>query len=155
MARSSQQEVQAPRVGRAGQRETMEPRTHAGPAAPPYRRRQPVVVPKEGSSESLFDISFTAFITTRIVKLLYILAIVVAGLMSLALVIGGARFHPNESGGVFALFSAAPLFFLISVILARVVLESIIVMFRIGEHAAEIADQGGRGSSAANSRGGE
>ena len=154
MAQTSQQEAKARRVGRARQREAIESRAHAG-AAPPYRRRQPVVVPKEGFFESLFDMSFTAFITTRIVKFLYILAIVVAGLMSLALVIGGARSLPNEYGGVFVLFIAAPLFFLISVIFARVVLESIIVMFRIAEHAAEIADQGQGGSSATNSRDGE
>ena len=97
-----------------------------------------------GFLESLFDMSFTAFITTKIVKLLYILAIVVAVIVWLLLVVGG--FNDSPGAGLLGLLLGA-LFFFIIVIYARVTLELIIVIFRIAEHAAEIADQGRRPAS--------
>lgn len=89
---------------------------------------------------SLFDLSFTSLITSKIIKLLYILSIIVAGLASLSLVI--SSFAVSTAAGIFSLFIFAPLIFMLSVIYARVLLEIIIVIFRISEHAAEIAAQG-------------
>lgn len=89
---------------------------------------------------SLFDLSFTSLITSKIIKLLYILSIIVAGLAALSLVI--SSFAASTAAGIFSLFIFAPLIFIVSVIYARVLLEIIIVIFRISEHAAEIAAQG-------------
>lgn len=122
-------------------RQTRDQRT--GPAPPQsYRRSESATAPDEGFFESLFDMSFTAFVTTRIVKVLYFLLILVAGLGSVFLIISG--FSASQGVGFLILFIVAPLFFLITVIYARVILELIIVVFRIAEHAAEIAEQGRR-----------
>jgi asparagine N-glycosylation enzyme membrane subunit Stt3 len=93
-----------------------------------------------GFLEALFDLSFTSFVTTRLVKVLYILAIVGAAVGCLMMVVGG--FARGAVYGVVSLVILAPLFFLAVTIYARVLLEVVMVIFRIGEHAAEIAEQG-------------
>lgn len=95
-----------------------------------------------GFLESLFDFSFTTFITTKLIKVLYGLWIAGAGLTALFLIIAG--FRASSGVGIVMLLFVAPLVFLLSVIYARVLLELIIVVFRIAEHAAEIAAQGRR-----------
>jgi hypothetical protein len=93
--------------------------------------------------ESLFDFSFTALITSKIIKLLYGLSIAAAAIVALFLVIFG--FSLSTKVGVLMLFIGAPLFFILSITYSRVFLEIIIVIFRISEHAAEIAAQGRKG----------
>jgi hypothetical protein len=51
-------------------------------------------------------------------------------------------FSVSAAAGVLTLLIGAPLFFFLTVIYSRVLLEIIIVIFRISEHAAEIAEQG-------------
>jgi hypothetical protein len=87
--------------------------------------------------DSLMDFSFTAFVTSKIIRLLYGLSIVGAALMGLILVVFG--FSVSWLAGIVMLLFVAPLVFIISVIYSRVLLEIIIVIFRISEHAAEIA----------------
>lgn len=94
--------------------------------------------------ESLFDFSFTVFVTSKIIKLLYILSIVGAALASLFLITFG--FTLSTVIGVLMLLIGAPLVFLLSVTYARVLLEIMIVIFRISEHTAEIAEQGRKSS---------
>jgi hypothetical protein len=103
----------------------------------------------KGFFQSLFDFSFTAFITTKIIKILYGLSMVCAGLVALFVIIMG--FNDSPSSGVLALLIGAPLIFLLIVIFARIYLEFMIVVFRIAEHAAEIAAQGRRIASSAPS----
>ena len=90
--------------------------------------------------ESLFDLSFTSFVTSKIIKLLYVLSIVGVALASLFFII--LAFGVSTTAGVLTLLVGAPLLFFISVIYSRVLLEIVIVIFRISEHAAEIAGQG-------------
>jgi Domain of unknown function (DUF4282) len=94
---------------------------------------------------SLFDFSFTAFITSKIIKLLYALSVVGAGLSALAFITSG--FSNSVALGVVMLLIGGPLYFFLVVISARVFLEIIIVLFRMAEHIAEIAAQGRRGPS--------
>lgn len=94
----------------------------------------------KGFFGSLFDLSFTSLITSKIIKLLYILSIVVAGIAALSVI--ASSFAASTTAGIFSLLIVAPLIFIVSVIYARVLLEIIIVIFRISEHAAEIAAQG-------------
>jgi len=93
-----------------------------------------------GFFQALFDFSFTEFVTSKIIKLLYGLTIFFAGITALILIIIGFSVHAGA--GIVALLIFAPLIFLISVIYGRVILEIIIVIFRIAEHTAEIAKQG-------------
>ncbi|MGH7321537.1 MAG: DUF4282 domain-containing protein [Candidatus Rokuibacteriota bacterium] len=99
-----------------------------------------------GFFQSLFDFSFTVFVTSKIIRLLYALSIVGAALVSLSWIVGS--FMASPAFGVLVLLVGAPLFFLISIIYARVLLEIIIVIFRISENIAEIA-AGGRGGQPA------
>jgi hypothetical protein len=85
---------------------------------------------------SLFDLSFSSFITTKIVKVLYVLAMVVFGVAALSYVIWA--FTDSVALGLFALLTAAPLFFLVYVIYTRVVLELFIAIFRIAETNTEL-----------------
>jgi hypothetical protein len=94
-----------------------------------------------GFFAALFDFSFSEFITTKIIKVLYILAIIAIGLIALGFFIAAA-----SQGGANIVFGLiiAPIFFLLYVILTRVWLEIIIVLFRIAEYTREIAQQGRR-----------
>ncbi len=86
--------------------------------------------------QALFDLDFREFVTIRIVKLLYIIGIVLAGLLSLAVLVAGLG-----QGGAMVLVSIilAPLYFILSVIWIRVCLEIVIVVFRIADNTEAIA----------------
>lgn len=89
--------------------------------------------------ESLFDFSFTVFVTSKIIKLLYILSIVGAAIASLFLITLG--FTVSTVIGVLMLLIGAPLVFLLCVTYARVFLEIMIVIFRISEHTAQVVEK--------------
>jgi hypothetical protein len=90
-----------------------------------------------GFFSALFDFSFTQFVTSKTIRLLYGLSILLASLLAVFLIIAG--FSTHWGIGTLALFIIAPLAFLITVIYGRVFLEIIIVIFRIAEHTAHIA----------------
>ena len=86
----------------------------------------------------LFDLSFTEFITTRIIKVLYILGIFFSGLGSLAVLVGGVT-----SGSVVGALGAliiTPVIFVLYVLMVRVWLELIIVIFRIAENTGRMVN---------------
>ncbi|MBM3188628.1 MAG: DUF4282 domain-containing protein [Chloroflexi bacterium] len=94
---------------------------------------------KKGFFAALFDFSFSEFITTRIIKILYVVGMILAVLAALGLMVSGF----TQSVGVGILFLIlSPIVFLVYVIVFRVWLEFIIVVFRIAEHTEEIAKQG-------------
>lgn len=99
---------------------------------------------RKGFLASLFDFSFSEFITTKIIKILYGIGIFFAGLMALFVIV--AAFRESPGYGILGLLILAPLVFLLHVIIARVWLEVIIVIFRIAEYARDIAAQGQRES---------
>ena len=92
----------------------------------------------KGLLESLFDFSFTSLVTTKLIKFLYVLSIAGLALGLLFSVIIG--FIASPAAGVIALLFS-PLFFFAGICYARVMLEMIIVVFRISEHTTEIAQQ--------------
>ena len=83
----------------------------------------------------LFDFSFHRSVTVRMIKFLYILSILFAGLMALFFILVG--FQTSIWFGIFALGIAAPVVFLLTVIFSRVFLEMILVVFRTADHVAE------------------
>jgi fatty acid desaturase len=84
----------------------------------------------------LFDFSFNQFVSPKIFKFLYGLSMLCAALIALLFVIAGFK---NSMGfGFLALFIGTPLIFLLTVIYSRVLLEMVLVIFRISEHLAEI-----------------
>lgn len=102
-------------------------------AAPPLAQAQ------EGLS-ALLDFSFTSFVTIKIIKFLYGLAILVAAVASLFLIV--TAFSASVIAGILVLLIGAPLYFVLIVMVARVWLEILIVIFRIEQHTAQIAARG-------------
>lgn len=94
---------------------------------------------QKGFLQSLFDFSFTTFITSKLIKILYGLCIIGAALLALFLIIGG--FARGTGSGLLMLIIGAPLAFFLCVIYCRVFLEVLIVIFRISESAAQVAEQ--------------
>ena len=85
----------------------------------------------------LFDLSFNEFITTKIITVLYVCAMIGAGVWGLVILFGG--FATKSFGGILAGLVLAPIAFLVATILSRVWLETLIVLFRIAENTAKIA----------------
>ncbi|MGH2947352.1 MAG: DUF4282 domain-containing protein [Solirubrobacteraceae bacterium] len=90
---------------------------------------------EKGFFASLFDISFTSFVTTKIIKVIYVITLVLIGLFAIGLVIGA--FADSVGFGILALLVIAPLGALLYTIYARMLLELVIAIFRIMEHSAE------------------
>jgi len=93
---------------------------------------------QKGFLASLFDFSFTEFITVKIIKILYGIIIFFAGLGVLYFIVSGFRLSV-AMGILYILLS--PVIFLLNVILARIWLEIVIVIFRIAENTQKIAEK--------------
>jgi hypothetical protein len=91
---------------------------------------------QKGFFGSLFDVSFSSLITTKVIKVLYILSMILIGLMALFFVVGA--FTQSAAGGVITLLVLAPLAALLYLIYVRVILEVIICVFRIMETNVEL-----------------
>lgn len=87
----------------------------------------------KGFFGSLFDFSFESFITTKLVPILYVLALVSVVLSAVIL------FTRGGAGFVLGI-----LVLVFGTIYARVVMETIIVFFRIAEHTRDMAAALGR-----------
>jgi len=101
-----------------------------------------------GFVKSLFDLSFSKFVTGSVVKVLYVLLLIVGGLGAAAGVFGGfASIIAGASsriGGAMEIFMGigtivlTPIGFVLYIIMVRIYMELLIVVFRIAEHLAEI-----------------
>ncbi len=87
----------------------------------------------------LFDLSFSEFVTTRLIKILFIIGVVFAAICSLSFIVGGFSAGAGE-GILFLILS--PIVFFLFVLISRIWCELIIVMFRIAENTGRIVDQG-------------
>lgn len=108
---------------------------------------------QKGFFASLLDLSFRHFITGRIIALLYVISLILvtvyaalaAGQVSvLAGAFTGAWLESVALGwilGILLFLILGPLLLLLGVIYVRVVLEIVIVLFRISENTAEINDR--------------
>jgi hypothetical protein len=94
----------------------------------------------KGFFASLFDYSFSAFITPKIIKLLYVLSTIVVGLWTLLVILWG--FRQSSGLGILMLVILGPIFFVITMIYVRVWLELLIVFFRIQGDVKEINRRG-------------
>ena len=91
-----------------------------------------------GFFEALFDFSFSEFVTTKIIKFLYALLILIA-------IAGGIYFIVTffRSGFLTGLVGLiiSPIVVLVYIVGARIWLELVIVMFRIAEYVRDIAER--------------
>jgi hypothetical protein len=120
---------------------------------PGYQQPQPYAAPGAGGQPqyampvsadeakgfvgALFDLSFTNFITTKIIKVLYIIAIILAALYALGTLGYGYAF--GGAVGMVVGLCLSPIVFLIGVIFARVYMELVMIIFRGAELLGEIA----------------
>ncbi|MFU8795723.1 MAG: DUF4282 domain-containing protein [Dehalococcoidia bacterium] len=91
---------------------------------------------KKGFMASLFDFSFRDFVTPRIIGMLY-------GVLLILTVIGAVlmiamMFMIGPGYGVVTLLIIAPLYFFLSVLCYRVMLEVIVVIHRMKHDLADI-----------------
>ena len=98
-------------------------------------------VPTKGFFKSLFDFSFTSFITPKIIRIVFGIVIVLVGLAALIYVI--VAFRANLVLGIVTLLILAPLGFLFYVIWTRIVLEVVMAIFTIADSTRALAMQGG------------
>jgi len=92
---------------------------------------------KTDSLQALADFSFTRFISPRMMKYLYVLSILFAGVVAVFFVLAG--FKTSIWFGIFALLIGAPLTFFLMVFSSRILLETILIIFRIAENTANIS----------------
>jgi hypothetical protein len=90
-----------------------------------------------GMLGTLFDFSFTHFVTAKLVKLLFAIGIVGAMIGGIRFIMGG--FGMGAGWGVLAIL-VSPVVFVILVLLVRVAMEIIIVLFRIAECVQTLTD---------------
>jgi hypothetical protein len=88
---------------------------------------------------ALFDFSFSQFVTTRLVRFLYAVLLVIDALVALGAI--ARAFREGAGAGLVALI-LAPILFLILVVITRVYLEIVIVIFRIAEYLREMSIRG-------------
>ena len=94
---------------------------------------------QKGLLGSLFDLSFTEFVTTRVIKVLFVLAIAISAIGAFTMLIGGIA---KGGGAAFLFIILAPIAFFLYVLMARIWLEVIIVLFRIAENTGRLVEQG-------------
>ena len=95
-------------------------------------------MPNQGFLASLFDVSFKSLVTTRVIKVLYILSMVLIGLTALFFV--GAAFNNSAAAGLFTLVVIAPFISLLYLVYVRVLLEIVIAIFRIMETNVQLVE---------------
>jgi Domain of unknown function (DUF4282) len=108
--------------------------------APPMGR--PQAADARGFLSALFDFSFTSFVTTKIIKVLYALIMVLVSLSALVFTI--SAFRSNAVFGLLVLVIGDPLFIIIVMAFWRLVLESFVVVFRIAEDIRALRERGDR-----------
>ena len=94
---------------------------------------------QKGFFASLFDISFSSLITTKVIKVVYVISMIVIGLAGLVFIVAAAASDDGAGGLIFALI-VVPIFALLYLIYTRIILEVIIVLFRIMESNIELAE---------------
>ena len=95
-----------------------------------------------GFLSSLFDFSFTSFVTTKIIRVLYVLILILVALSAFIFTI--SAFRLGTLTGLLTLVIGDPLFIIIVMAFWRIVLESFVVRFRIAEDVRALRERGGR-----------
>ncbi len=105
-----------------------EPNTNA----PTY---DPAPADEQGFIATLFDFSFSSFITVKFIKFIYGILLFGAGLGVLAFILAG--FHSSFLQGLFCLL-VSPIVAAIYLIFVRIGTEAVVVAFRVAEHLRSI-----------------
>jgi hypothetical protein len=101
-----------------------------------HPRRENGLMPNKGFFGSLFDMSFSSLVTTKVIKFVYVITLIFLTLFALALVF--AAFRSSTGLGVATLFILAPLVWFFYLVYVRLFLEFIIAVFRVMETNVEL-----------------
>jgi hypothetical protein len=86
----------------------------------------------------VFDLSFAEFVTTRVIKVLFVIGVVLAGIYALLFILAG--FGTSVGLGIVMLV-LSPIVFLLGALWARIMCELIMVIFRIAENTTRMAER--------------
>jgi hypothetical protein len=95
----------------------------------------------KGFVASLFDTSFSSFVTPTIIKVVYVLVMILAGLGALGIAFSG--FSISVVFGLISLIIIAPIVFFVELALWRITLEIFMVIFRMSDDIRAIRNGGG------------
>jgi len=85
----------------------------------------------KGLFASLFDFNFTSLITTKIIRFVYALFVILLTLGAIGFFIAGLA--TGKAAGIFFALIMVPIFYLVYLIMTRIWMEFLIIVFRIGE----------------------
>jgi hypothetical protein len=143
--------------GAAAQASAQPPGGHAPPSPPPadpprtfatqsfVLSEHPASLTQRGFFASLFDISFTSLVGTKLVRVLYVLAMIWVGLLALSYILFAFRLSPAL--GLLVLLVFAPISSLFVLGFTRIVLELCIGLFQIMANSNELVAQSRRNDS--------
>ena len=97
---------------------------------------------QQGFFSGVFDFSFKEFITIRVIKVLFILAIIGSAIAALTMLVGGVVSLRVATGRALLMIIGSPILFFVYVLLARIWLEIVVVIFRIAENTSALVEQG-------------
>jgi hypothetical protein len=100
---------------------------------------------QRGVLVSLFDLSFTSLVGTKLVRALYVLAMIWIGLTALSYVVLGFRI--SSTFGLLVLCVFAPISSLFLLGITRIWLELCIGLFQVTANSNELVAQGRRNGS--------
>lgn len=92
---------------------------------------------EKGFLATIFDFSFSEFVTTKVIKFLLGLAMVVNVIFTIMVIANGFS-NSTFQGIIFIILS--PVIYLILMLFSRIYLELIIVIFRIAENLIKIRE---------------
>jgi hypothetical protein len=95
-----------------------------------------------GFIRSLYDFSFSSFVTLRVIRVLYVLITILYSLAAV-LVFVGALVEHKPADIVFAII-IVPIAYLIYLTFARIAMEILMVLFNIGKDVRSIRERGER-----------
>jgi len=119
-------------------------------ADPGYQANQPYQASRQqarqaarskGFVASLFDFSFSSFVTPKLIRALYVLATIWTAVMTIAYCSLCLHFGDGATMIIFLIISA-PILFLLGIGSIRVVLEFFMVLHRVNENIQAIRDRG-------------
>ncbi len=89
--------------------------------------------------QALFDLSFKQFVSVKVIRVIYALSILFAGLIAIVLIVAG--FYGPLFLGIFMLLIGAPLIFFLIVFHSRVLLEMALFKSQMAQPQAEKGEQ--------------
>jgi Domain of unknown function (DUF4282) len=89
----------------------------------------------KGLIKSIFDFSFSEFVTPKVIKFLLGLAMVMSAISAIVIIV--RAFNVGVLAGIVVLL-LSPVIYCLLMLVARIYLELVIVMFKIAGHLDEI-----------------